>query len=239
MKFLDLSLPTPAENLALDEALLEEAEQGRGPSEVLRLWESTHSFVVAGRSSRIENEVRLAACRAEQIPVLRRCSGGAAVMTGPGCLMYAVVLSYERHPHLRIVEQAHRHVLGVLAQGLGTLSPDVEMLGTSDLARCDRKFSGNSLRCKREHLLYHGTILYRFPLNLISRCLGAPPRQPAYRRLREHASFVDNFPATADQLRLAVGDAWQVGEVMDGWPQQKVAELVTERYSQDSWNFRF
>ena len=37
MRLLDLTLPDPAENLALDEALLLAAEGG-GP-EVLRLWE--------------------------------------------------------------------------------------------------------------------------------------------------------------------------------------------------------
>ncbi len=39
MRFLDLTLTTAAENLALDEAVLLEAESGRG-GEVLRLWPS-------------------------------------------------------------------------------------------------------------------------------------------------------------------------------------------------------
>ncbi len=34
------------------------------------------------------------------IPVLRRASGGAAIVIGPGCLMYALVLSYELRPSL-------------------------------------------------------------------------------------------------------------------------------------------
>jgi len=38
VQFLDLTLPTPEENLALDEALLTLAEQTDG-SEVLRIWE--------------------------------------------------------------------------------------------------------------------------------------------------------------------------------------------------------
>ena len=37
MKLLDLTLPTAAENLALDEALLDAAEQDAGPSELLRI----------------------------------------------------------------------------------------------------------------------------------------------------------------------------------------------------------
>jgi len=51
MKLLDLTLPSPAENLALDEALLDAAEAGEMADEVLRFWESPQPLVVVGRSS--------------------------------------------------------------------------------------------------------------------------------------------------------------------------------------------
>ncbi|MHB8863674.1 MAG: lipoate--protein ligase family protein [Pirellulaceae bacterium] len=238
MKLLVSSLPTPEENLALDEAILEQAECGAGPSEVLRLWEPSGPMVVVGRSSRVTVEVNQDMCRQAGIPILRRCSGGAAVVTGPGCLMYSVVLAYRHRPEMRVLEQAHGFVLGVLSRALGRLAPEVVMRGTSDLARGDRKFSGNSLRCKREHLLYHGTILYDFPLELIGRCLKVPPRQPAYRQQREHAAFVANFPATRDQLTACLQEAWGACERLATWPRQTVAELVATRYSQASWNLR-
>jgi len=50
MRYLDLTLPSPAENLALDEALLEEAEASGRPTETLRLWEPRQPAVVVGRS---------------------------------------------------------------------------------------------------------------------------------------------------------------------------------------------
>ena len=46
----------------------------------------------------------------------------------------------------------------------------------SDLVLGDLKFSGNSARCRRRWLLYHGTLLYDFPLALVARCLKMPPR---------------------------------------------------------------
>jgi lipoate-protein ligase A len=239
MRLLDLTLATPAANLALDEALLEQAELGGGSGELLRLWESPSPFVVVGRSSRVAEEVSLAACEQQQVPVLRRCSGGAAVVAGPGCLMYAVVLSYARHPELRAVERAHHFVLSTLARSLQMLQPGVLKRGTSDLTLYDRKFSGNSLRCKRDYLLYHGTILYEFPLTLISQCLGTAPRQPEYRRQRSHEAFVDNFPATAPQLRAAICQAWSVSSRREDWPEEMVEQLVAQRYSQDSWNRRW
>jgi lipoate-protein ligase A len=237
MKLLDLTLPSPAENLALDEALLEEAEEGRG-DETLRFWEPAQTFVVLGRSSRAGQEARLDRCRADNIPVLRRSSGGAAIVTGPGCLMYAVVLSYERHPDLRMIERAHRFVLGITAEAIRQVVLDVEMLGTSDLTRQQMKFSGNSLRCKRHYFLYHGTLLYDFPLDVIADYLGTPPRQPEYREQRDHASFVRNLPASADQLRDVLRTAWNAGDVCPEWPRQRTAELVEQRYSRDEWNLR-
>src|SRR5438105_15370663 len=92
MQLLDLTLDTPAENVAIDEALLLTAESGDAPEEVLRIWEPHQYFVVLGSSSRIATEVNLEYCEAEGIQIVRRTSGGAAIVAGPGCLMYSLVL---------------------------------------------------------------------------------------------------------------------------------------------------
>src|SRR6188768_2218257 len=115
MQFLDLTLPTLAENLALDEALLDEAEASGGPAECLRFWESAELAVILGRSSRAAMEADLEACRTDNVPVLRRCSGGCAVVIGPGCWVYSVVLSYELRPYLRSIDEVHHFVLGRVA----------------------------------------------------------------------------------------------------------------------------
>ncbi len=73
---------------------LEDAEHAGQPREILRLWESPQTMVIVGSSTRVADEVNLDACRRMRVPVLRRPSGGAPIVAGPGCLMYAVVLSY-------------------------------------------------------------------------------------------------------------------------------------------------
>jgi lipoate-protein ligase A len=238
MKLLDLTLDSPAENLALDEALLEQAEAGHSDCDVLRLWESPQTAVIIGRSSRIDDEVDLARCEQDQIPVLRRCSGGTSVVIGPGCLMYAVVLSYERNPSLRMVDIAHQYVLGNVNEAVRLRLPSAAHRGTSDLTLGERKFSGNSLRCKRDHLLYHGTLLCDFDLELISRYLKSPPRQPDYREQREHREFVANIGLDRRELRAALADQWQATTALEPWPKSLTAELVEQRYSQAPWHQR-
>lgn len=236
MQLLDLTLPSAAENLALDDALLEEAEAGAAPGETLRLWEPREPMVVVGRSSRVESEVHLDACRALGIPVLRRPSGGAAVVAGPGCLMYALVLSYGLRPQLRALTAAHRFVLDTLCSAIAPLAPGVRCCGTSDLALGALKFSGNSARSRRDHLLYHGTLLYDFPLPLVARCLAMPPRMPDYRAGRPHDGFVTNLPLKAEVLRAALVAAWDARQPRDRWPQERTARLVAEKYLRPEWN---
>jgi len=240
---LQLTLETPAANLAVDEALLDAAVEGELAGEVLRLWEPSDFFVVLGRSSSAEREVQRDACRDDGLPLLRRASGGATVVAGPGCLMYALLLDTERGPELRGVDRAHHRVLERHAKALSALIPGVARSGTSDLTiprsplNCEppRKFSGNSLRLKRGRLLYHGTILYDFPLERIGRWLGPPARRPEYRGERDHAAFLTNVGVSREALIAAMVDAWQADEPLADWPRSRTGELAAGRYATIDW----
>jgi lipoate-protein ligase A len=130
-------------------------------------------------------------------------------------------------------------VLGTLASAINTLVPGVALCGTSDLALGDRKFSGNSLRLKRENLLYHGTLLYDFPLALVDLCLAPPPRQPDYRAGRAHSAFVTNLPVSGHELRRVILGAWSAAEPLADWPLEMTRALVLAKYARREWNERF
>ncbi len=235
MRLLELTLTTPAENLALDDALLDQAEQAGRPSEVLRIWEPTAPLVVVGRGSDPGREVWLDRARQRRVPVARRSSGGAAIVTGPGCLMYAVVLSYELRPELRQLSAVHQLVLSRLAGALQTRGCPAERSGISDLASGGRKFSGNSLRCRRTHLVYHGTLLYNFPLALVDELLRHPPREPAYRQGRPHRRFVTNLDLPGGAVCEAIRQAWGDPPPLESWPRERTGELVAARYGDCQW----
>jgi lipoate---protein ligase len=253
MKLLDLTLDDAAENVALDNALVEtaDAQLATDPAndgrefEILRLWEPAQPAVVIGRSSRVAQEVDIEACHAAGATIVRRTSGGAAIVTGPGCLMYAVVLSYRRRPELRGIDAAHAFVLDRLVAALSPHVTGVIRRGTSDLAFVDpaiadaagieRKFSGNAMRCRRDFFLYHGTLLYDFPLDLAAKLLRTPPRQPEYRQGRIHTDFITNLPLSRDTLRTAVSSAFSAYELAADWPRQETAKLAQEKYGTVDW----
>jgi lipoate-protein ligase A len=247
MQILDLTLRTPEENLALEEALLEEAEAlvaageetDVGACEVLRLWESPTYFVVVGAGGNVEQDVFVSDCQDAGIPILRRISGGGTVLQGPGCLNYSLVLRIASHPQCADVTATNRYVLGRLQQALRPLIGDVEIRGISDLALADKKFGGSAQRRRRYCILFHGTLLYRFDLPLVSKYLRLPAKAPSYRAGRTHENFLTNIACSPHDLKGALSREWNAGEPYRGSALQLVSQLVKSRYSTSEWNFRF
>ncbi|MCS7046821.1 MAG: lipoate--protein ligase family protein [Gemmataceae bacterium] len=231
--WLDLTLADLAANLALDEALLLEAEAG-GP-EVLRFWEWSAPAVVLGAGGRWSDEVHCAACARDGVPIARRSSGGGAVVLGPGCLVYSLVLAMDRVPALADLHASYRCILGTLVAALAPLAPGIRCAGLSDLALGDRKVSGNSQQRKRTHLLHHGTLLCSLDLELLERYLAYPPREPAYRRGRGHAEFVTNLQITPTIAKERFSAAWAAKVELVSWPQDTVNRLLHDKYGRVQW----
>ncbi len=238
MTFLDVSFPTPEENLACDEALLDRSEEEEG-GEVLRFWESPSPFVVLGVSNVAAQEVNLEACSARGIPVLRRHSGGGCVMQGPGCLNYALVLKIPETGPLKSIAGTNALVLGRLATALETLvKEEVRVMGQSDLTLGGRKFSGNAQRRRLRFLLFHGTILLSLDLALLDELLPYPSQSPAYRERRPHRDFLINLGLMAEQVKEAIRAGWSAAGPPPSFPLDRMHRMIAERYSRREWNFR-
>lgn len=232
MRYLDLAGPDPVTSLALDEALLLEAEEGRG-GEVLRLWEWPTPVVVLGSACRIAEDVHVEACRADGVPILRRSSGGGTVLWGRGCLLYSLIPRLDRAAPLAEIRPSYAWILGEIAQALGVQGLGQE--GISDLALAGRKLSGNAQQRKRSHLLHHGTLLHGLDLDLVERYLRPPPRQPEYRAGRPHHSFLCQLPLTAREISARLRAHFRVRDEAPPWPEETLRKLRREKYDDPAW----
>ena len=239
METLDLTLSTPEENLACDEALLRLRERNAESGDLLRFWEPQRHFVVLGLSNAHQRETRFQHCLARKIPVLRRCSGGGAVLQGPGCLNYALVLRVEKPGPLENIPAANRFILERHRRALGNLlSHPLKIEGDTDLTLDGLKFSGNCQRRGTGWLLFHGTLLLRFDLAEMETLLASPSRQPAYRRGRGHAQFLTNLPVSAGQVKRALQETWGAHRISAAAPTEEISLLLESRYSRKDWNLR-
>lgn len=238
MKCLELTLASPAENLALDEALLLEAEETDGP-ETLRFWTSPTPFVVVGIGGKVSEEVHPQACRERGIPVLRRCSGGGTVLQGAGCLNYALILTIPASGPLATIHGANQHIMARNAMALANLTGrSVEVAGHTDLTVNGLKVSGNAQRRLRRHLLFHGTLLLHLDLGLLPALLPLPALQPDYRQGRGHPDFVQNLHVPAEEVKRSLALAWNAHSPRATVPLDRTATLVAERYGTRDWNLR-
>ncbi len=237
MRYLEWTLPKIEANLALDEALLIEAEE-RGAGPVLRIWEPSRPAVVLGASCRLHEDVRVEACRAEGVAIARRSSGGGTVVLGPGTLNVTILLPANAAQGLGAVDRAHRYVLDRIASAIRVHGPAVEVLGLGDLTLNRRKFSGSAQRRLRNHFFVHATILYDFPLDRVSRYTALPRRQPAYRDGRSHEDFLTNLDLPRNVLVGAIRSAWLSSdrpvETADV-PEERVRHLVATKFADPAW----
>ena len=239
MKYLDLTFPAPAENLACDEALIDLCEEGLG-DEILRFWEPREPFVVVGYANQAAREVDIQACEANKIGIFRRCSGGGTVLQGPGCLNYSLILRIPDSGPLQTITGTNTYILQRNQAALEPLlKARVDVQGHTDLAIQNLKFSGNAQRRKRKFLIFHGTFLLQADIPLIETVLRMPSKQPDYRENRTHREFLVNLELEPEAVKSALQEVWQAHELFPDVPTSKIQELAQQKYSMHEWNFKF
>lgn len=233
--------------MASEDVFLEAVEAGA--AEVLCFWESSEPFVVVGFGQSVNREVNVEACRTAGIRILRRQSGGGAVVQGPGCLSYALILRQETAPELATVSGSNRWIMERNQRALQSVLPaEVRacVRGHTDLALLrpdgeERKVSGNAQRRRRSAVLFHGTLLYSLESlggNARLDLLRRPSLEPEYRKGRSHLEFLSQIPASSLALQNAWMKEWAAQTIAPAPNPASIQAVIESRYRLDSWNLR-
>lgn len=226
MTLKDVSFKAPQENVLFDEVLLQLAEK-HSAGEVLRFWESPEIFIVLGRVGQEQDDIWVDRAKKDKIPILRRSSGGGTVVQGPGCLNFTLVLSKNRHSDLADLHKSYAWISMKIIDALKICGIESIFRPISDiaLAHSQKKISGNAQHRSKNFILHHGTILYNFDLNLISRYLKMPKDIPDYRQNRPHLDFVSNIPISSTDFKKALIDIFELKVTLK--PQQPSSQEVS------------
>ena len=88
-------------------------------------------WAVIGRA---EIDVNFIHAQKDNIPVLRRSSGGGTVLQGPGCLNYTLILSKQKHPELNDLRKSYEWISAKVIEALRQAGVEAYFRPTSDLA---------------------------------------------------------------------------------------------------------
>jgi lipoate-protein ligase A len=251
MRLLTYTAAFPALDLALEEALQAELEEGAAP-ETWRVWQAQRHSVVLGTGQQAALEADLDAARTAGVPVLRRHSGGGAVLIGPGVLQYSGFFRIADLAGGETIRGAMHAGLAPVVTALNRLGVEVRETGLSDLAvtAADgslQKLAGNAQARKRVSVLVHGTLLADPDWELMERLLRFPSRVPDYRGQRGHREFLTSLRALrvppdlstfAESLATVLGPDLNRAQEPAEMELRRAREFLETKYSRDEWNLR-
>ena len=223
---------SPLRNLALEEALLEGAQEGP----LLLLYVDSPSVII-GRNQNPWAEV----AEGSALPVARRASGGGAVYHDEGNLNWAFVVPRETHD--RSAELAL--VIGALGS-LGVRAAEGDRGGIY-LAEggpfAGAKISGTARRFGARKVLHHGTILVSADLARMDRALGgaelessrALPSAPA--PCANHASVLPGLGVRGVAESFARSIAGAPAEAAEGFVDPGAAARYEARLGSWDWTW--
>jgi len=238
---------TIAEEVACDEAMIEDLEAGRLHA-ALRIGECPHWAIVIGKGEKIGEVIDVGRARSDGIEIVRRSSAGGSVVVGPGNLNVSVVAVHPRTG--RDLHGAYRLVQGAIAEALNKLGVPARFIPPGDIAIGDRKISGTAQASRRRGFLVHSTLLVSMDPARMDPYLRHPPREPDYRAGRAHRDFVTTINEAGYHLERSEIDRMIALTLSQGLGARetvranthnriraRAGELVRLRYGLDSWTF--
>lgn len=182
----------PFENLALEEALLEQV----GEDEIcLYLWQNEKTVVI-GRNQNPWKECRTEMLEEAGGKLARRLSGGGAVFHDSGNLNFTFIVGKKNY---NLNKQ-----LSVIVEGLKLLGINAEFSGRNDILVKGKKFSGNAFYFGKTMAYHHGTLMFDVDLDHLMTYLQVSPLKMQAKGIDSVRSRVTNLKEENPEITLSV-----------------------------------
>jgi lipoate-protein ligase A len=172
-RLIDTGARSAAENMAIDEALLEWKAAGSIPH-TLRFLQFTNPTVLVGHHQSVEEEARLDYCRSHGVEINRRLTGGGALYWGRNELGWEIYISKKDPRVPSRIEDLYRKMGEAAALGLRHLGVRAYFRPRNDIDIRGRKISGTGGTELSGAILFQGTLLVDFDVDEMLRSLRIP-----------------------------------------------------------------
>ncbi len=212
-------------------------------AECFMLWRNAPAVIV-GRHQNTLAEIDADYVQANNIPVVRRLSGGGAVFHDLGNLNFTFIADSDGRAQVDF-----RRFTQPILDALQALGVDARFEGRNDLTIDGRKFSGNAEHVSGGRILHHGTLLFSARMADVSAALRPDPAKFADKAVKSVRSRVTNIsehlpqPMTVlefrDYLMAHVVAATPAAETYAFTADDVAAitRLRDEKYATWAWNY--
>ena len=172
-RLLDTPPMTAAENMALDETLLEVKGEGKSPN-TIRFLQFSPKAVLVGFHQAVAEEIRSDYCRAHRIDLNRRITGGGAIFFDENQLGWEVFCDKAFFNVALPNDRLFRVLCNPVVTALAMLNIDAEFRPRNDIEVNGRKISGTGGTESDLALMFQGTLLVDFDVDTMLRALKIP-----------------------------------------------------------------
>ena len=210
---------------------------------VLMLWQ-TDKTVMLGNNQVAEAEVDLEFALTSAIQVVRRSSGGGAIYTDSGTVLYSVI-----EPLTSDTATHREKVASSVINALGKMGVIAVREGRNDILIDGRKISGFAQYTSANHVCTHGSLLYDTDLDTLTDVLIANVAKLKPKGIASIRSRVTNIkPCIKEEYTvkefiealkndLLKNQSYKVHE-FNSMENDIINRIYNEKYANPEWNFR-
>ncbi|MBZ9688818.1 lipoate--protein ligase [Clostridium estertheticum] len=238
MIYINNTNTNPYFNMAVEEYILKEFKE-----DCFMLWRNQPCIVV-GKNQNTLSEINMDYIKANNIPVVRRLSGGGTVFHDLGNLNFTFIKN-DSEGNFNNFRKFTMPILNVLT----SLNINAEFSGRNDLTIEGKKFSGNAQYNYKNRVLHHGTLLFSSNITDLSKALQANPLKFQDKSIKSVLSRVTNisshlkeplsileFEALIKSYIITENSSDSLYEFTE-YDLENINKLASEKYSTWEWNF--
>ena len=224
-------------NMAIDEALMETV----GEVPILRIYGWRPAAVSIGYFQSMNEEVNFAKCREIGVDVVRRLTGGGAVLHE--CELTYSFISRE---YPKNIMESYRWICDAIVMSINRLGFDANFVPLNDIVIGGKKVSGNAQTRRNGVLLQHGTILLGVDVDKMFSVLKVPSEKLRDKIIKDAKERVTSLTGTtfddmATSLKTSFAAKFESKLITDALSTKEISRarwLANRKYSSKEWNLR-
>jgi lipoate-protein ligase A len=238
IRVLETGYNPGAWNMALDEALLTNLADYDTP--ILRLYCWQPPCVSIGYFQSMEEEVDVLKCSNMGVDVVRRITGGGAVLHE-----FELTYTFITKNYPAKILESYQLICEPVVLCLNRLGYSAQYDPLNDIVVDNKKVSGNAQTRKNNTLLQHGTILLDVDVEKMFSMLKVPSEKIKDKMIKDVKARVTginrSFEEVASNLKESFAEIFGTQIIKDTLSvkeKQDTEKLVIEKYSSRQWNWR-